>query len=132
MNNELDHVAVAVADTEEALKIWRDRLGFRVLFSEKVNNDSLRLTHLDLGNGTLQLVEPLDPNHPLKNKVKSEGTHLHHLCFRVSNLGEALKSLPDTGLVPGENEPHQGTQGKLALFLDKQSTGNILVELTGN
>ena len=29
----LDHVAIVVSDTEEALKIWRDRCGFPVLFS---------------------------------------------------------------------------------------------------
>ena len=55
----LDHLAIVVPDTEEALKIWRDRLGFPVLLSEAVNNNTTLLTHLDLGNTHLQLVQPI-------------------------------------------------------------------------
>ncbi|RME72395.1 MAG: hypothetical protein D6781_02330, partial [Verrucomicrobia bacterium] len=46
----LDHLAIAVNDTEEALKLWRDTFGFPVLYSEVVNDGTIRLTHLDLGN----------------------------------------------------------------------------------
>ena len=63
----LDHLAIVVEDTETALKDWRDRVGLEVLFSECVNNDTIRLTHLDLGNTHLQLVEPLVEDHPLQD-----------------------------------------------------------------
>ena len=33
----LDHLAIAVPDTEEALKVWRDTLGFPLLYREDVN-----------------------------------------------------------------------------------------------
>src|SRR5687768_13028821 len=42
----LDHIAIVVPDTEAALKLWRDKLGFKVLFSEDVNGGTVRLTHL--------------------------------------------------------------------------------------
>ena len=29
----LDHLAIAVPDTEDALKTWRDTFGFKVLYS---------------------------------------------------------------------------------------------------
>ena len=55
----LDHLAIVVPDTEEALKIWRDRVGLKLLYSETVNHGTIRLTHLDIGNTQLQLVQPL-------------------------------------------------------------------------
>ena len=55
----LDHVAIVVDNTEDALTIWRDRVGLEVLYSEEVNEGTIRLTHLNLGNTHLQLVEPL-------------------------------------------------------------------------
>ena len=58
----LDHLAIVVPDTEVALKTWRDALGFPLLYSEVVNGGTVRLTHLDLGNTHLQLVEPLTPD----------------------------------------------------------------------
>jgi methylmalonyl-CoA/ethylmalonyl-CoA epimerase len=126
----LDHLAILVGDTEEALKTWHDRVGLTVLYSEVVNNGALRLTHLDLGNTHLQLVEPLQPDHPLRTWLDKNGPGLHHFCFRVDDVGQAFVELPKQGL-PVAAAPHQGTQGKRALFLDKSATQGVQVEVTG-
>lgn len=127
----LDHLAIIVPNTQEALKIWHDRLGFPILFSERVADGTVLLTHLDFGNTHLQLVEPLTDDHPLSNWLKVNGAGLHHLCLSVDNVGAAYEEIPKLGLAPGEPKPHQGTQGKRALFLDKASTGGVQIELTG-
>jgi methylmalonyl-CoA/ethylmalonyl-CoA epimerase len=126
----LDHFAIVVPDTEEALKIWRDRVGLKLLYSEVVNNGSVRLTHLDLGNTQLQLVEPLTPGHALKTWLASNGPGLHHICFKVDDVGKAHTELPLHNLPVAANI-HQGTQGKRALFLDKSATQSVQVEITG-
>jgi methylmalonyl-CoA epimerase len=126
----LDHIALAVPSTEEALRVWRDRFGFGVLYSEEVNGGAVRLTHLGLGNTHLQLVEPLVPNHPLHGWLKEHGPSLHHFCLRVADVDDALRELPRFGL-PTAQAPHQGTQGKRALFLDRTATQGIQVEVTG-
>jgi methylmalonyl-CoA/ethylmalonyl-CoA epimerase len=126
----LDHVAIVVPDTEAALAIWRDRVGLTVLYSEVVNDGAIRLTHLDLGNTHLQLVEPLSPDHPLRAWVAKNGAGLHHLCFRVDDVGQAFVELPKHGLTVAP-AIHQGTRGKRALFLDKSPTQNVQLEVTG-
>jgi methylmalonyl-CoA/ethylmalonyl-CoA epimerase len=126
-HNGLDHFAVAVPDTEAALKLWRDTFGFPVLYSEDVNGGTVRLTHLDLGNTHLQLVEPLTPDHPLQAWLRANGAGLHHFCLKVDDVGEAQRTAP----VPSAPQPHQGTNGKRALFFDRNATQNILVEVTG-
>jgi len=126
----LDHLAVVVPDTEEALKVWRDRLGLKLLYSEVVNGGTVRLTHLDLGNTQLQLVEPLTRDHPLKWWLTKNGPGLHHLCFKVDDVGEAQRGLPKIKLPVAANI-HQGTQGKRALCLDKSATQGVQVEVTG-
>jgi methylmalonyl-CoA/ethylmalonyl-CoA epimerase len=116
-----------VRDTEAALRLWRDRFGFKVLFTEDVNDCTVRLTHLDLGNTHLQLAQPLTPDHPLQKWLAEHGPGLHHLCLRVDDIGEAQRNAP----VPAGAAPHQGTQGKRALFLDFAGTQGVRVELTG-
>jgi len=130
MFNGLDHLAIVVPDTEEALKTWRDRLGLKLLYSEVVNNGAIRLTHLDLGNTHLQLVEPLSVDHPLQAWLAKNGPGLHHFCFKVDDVGEARTELEAHGL-PSAASPHQGTQGKRALFLDRPATQGVQVEVTG-
>ncbi|MCH6257648.1 VOC family protein [Puniceicoccaceae bacterium K14] len=125
-----DHLAIAVPNTEEALKTWRDTYGFPVVCSEAVNDGTVRLTHLDMGNAHLQLVEPLTPDHPLQEWLKKNGPGLHHFCMRVDNVQHSFETLPESGIstAPGV---HQGTQGKKALFLNKEQSQNIQVEVTG-
>jgi methylmalonyl-CoA/ethylmalonyl-CoA epimerase len=116
MNHQgLDHLAIAVPDTEAALKLWRDKFGFKVLFSEDLNHGTVRLTHLDLGNTQLQLAQPLTPEHPLQAWLAKNGPGLHHFCLKVEDVGEAQKISP----VPTAPNPHQGTQGKRALSLTR-------------
>jgi methylmalonyl-CoA/ethylmalonyl-CoA epimerase len=125
----LDHIAIVVPDTDEALKTWRDTFGFPVVVQEKVNRDTVLLTHLDLGNTHLQLVEPLTPNHPLKVWLEQHGPGLHHICLKVDDIGESVGNMKT--MIAANVKPHQGTQGKRALFLDKSKTQNVQVELTG-
>ena len=128
----LDHLAIVVPNTEEALKIWRDLFGFPVLFSETVLNDTVLLTHLDLGNTHLQLVQPLTDDHPIQEWLRTNGPGLHHFCLLVDDVDVAFEELPKRSLPPGQAKPHQGTKGKRALFIDKAATNGVMVELTGN
>jgi methylmalonyl-CoA/ethylmalonyl-CoA epimerase len=126
-HNGLDHLAIVVPDTEAALTVWRDTLGFPVLYSETVNAGAVRLTHLDLGNTHLQLVEPLTADHPLQEWIAKHGPGLHHFCLRVDDVAEAMKNSP----LPTAANSHQGTRGKRAVFLEKTATQGVQVELTG-
>jgi methylmalonyl-CoA/ethylmalonyl-CoA epimerase len=131
MFNGLDHLAIIVADTDEALKIWRDKVGLPVLYSEIIQNGTLRMTHLDLGNTQLQLVQPLTADHPLNAWLKEHGSGLHHFCLKVDDVSAAYDKIGELGLPPAGPPPHQGTQGKRATFIDPAATGGIRVELTG-
>ena len=131
MFNGLDHIAIVVPDTEQALKIWRDRFGFPVLFSEQIGDGSTLLTHLDLGNAHLQLVQPLKADHPLQRWLNEHGPGLHHFTLKVNVVPDAMDEMRSMGLDPGEPEPHEGTQGKDALFLSPACTGGIQIEVTG-
>ena len=126
----LDHLAIAVPDTDAALKVWRDRFGFPLLYSEVVNNGTVRLTHLDLGNAHLQLVQPLTPDHLLHAWLAQHGPGLHHFCLRVPDMRASQGDLIAAGL-PTAPAFHQGTQGKRALFLAACATQGVQVEITG-
>jgi methylmalonyl-CoA/ethylmalonyl-CoA epimerase len=104
-----DHLAIAVPNTTVALKTWRDKFGFPVLYSEVVNGGAVRLTHLDLGNAHLQLVQPLVPGHPLQAWLAQHGPGLHHFCLRVAEV----------------------SRGKRALFLSLAAAQGVQVEITG-
>ena len=126
----LDHVAIVVRDTDEALRFYRDILGLTVVFSEVLDEQGVRLTHLDLGNTHLQLVQPLSDGHPLQNHLREHGETLHHVCLRVDDVPRAMTELPQRGLPVRDAQPRRGPIGKQAAFLDPASTRGVLIEIT--
>ncbi|HPU06848.1 MAG TPA: VOC family protein, partial [Thermogutta sp.] len=57
--HRLDHIAILVADTDRALDVFHRKLGLPLVFSEVLEDQGVRLTHLDMGGTQLQLVQPL-------------------------------------------------------------------------
>lgn len=98
MIRRLDHIAIAVADTEAALRHFRDRLGLEVVALDEPPEVPVRLTYLDCGNAWLQLVEPLDPAHPVALWLAEHGEGLHHICFGVDDVEGELRRIGEPGL----------------------------------
>jgi len=128
----LDHLAIVVRDTGEALKFYRDTLGLPVLFSENMAGQGVILTHLDMGNAHLQLVQPITPDHPLSKHLDEHGEGLHHFCFYVDSVQEKIATLPEQGIPSRDPQPRSGPNGRAAAFLDPIHTHGVLIEITSD
>ena len=127
MIRRLDHVAVAVKDTDAALRYFRDRLGLRVGAVDEPPEVPVRLTYLDLGNTWLQLVEPIDPAHPLAAWLDAHGDGLHHLCFGVDDVERELRRIGPSGVpVP----PLASGRGRPAGFAADDPPYGVRIECT--
>jgi methylmalonyl-CoA/ethylmalonyl-CoA epimerase len=121
----LDHVAVLVRSTEDALTFYEGRLGLRVHSSEEIERPHVRLTYLDAGNAYVQLVEPLDDESPLVDWIAQHGEGLHHICFGVDDVPAAVAALSDDGA-----EVTLGTgRGRVSGFLTNSANG-VRIECT--
>ena len=122
----LDHVAVVVRDTDEALRTFGDRFGLPVAHSES-QPAGVRLTYLDCGNAYLQLVEPTDPDHELARWLDEHGEGLHHICFGVDDaLAAAAELAPD-----GAPTPVAGSgRGRVSAFVPGKPPHGVRLECT--
>lgn len=132
MLGKLDHIAIAVTDTDAALTLYRDTLGLPLLFTEVLADQGVRLTHLDLGACHLQLVQPLSDRHPLAAFLREHGEALHHICFEVENVLQSIESLAARGLKSSDTQPRSGPRGRRALFIDTAGTRGVRLELTSD
>jgi methylmalonyl-CoA/ethylmalonyl-CoA epimerase len=123
----LDHIAVAVADTDRALEYFRDRLGLPVVAVDFPPEVPVKLTYLDLGNTYLQLVEPLDPNHPLAAWIETNGDALHHVCLGVDDVTAELRRLGPEG---AELPPIGSGWGRPAGFVAGEIEHGVRFECT--
>jgi methylmalonyl-CoA/ethylmalonyl-CoA epimerase len=127
MIRNLDHIAVAVSDTDQALRHFRDRLGLKIVAVDFPPEVPVKLTYLDLGNTYLQLVEPLDPEHTLAAWIAEHGEGMHHVCFGVDDLEEELRRLGPAG----EPVPPLGSgRGRPAGFVAGTPAHGVRLECT--
>ena len=131
MFKEVDHIAVVVRDTDEALKFYQGQMGLPFLLSEVLDDVGVRLTHLDMGNVKLQLVQPLRGDHPLSRHLDEHGEGFHHVCWKVDEIDEAMSGLESFGLKTKANEPHPAPRGGRAAFVEPSLTRGLLWEMTG-
>lgn len=123
----LDHVAVLVRDTAAALEFYSGRLGLEVSSAEELASPHVRLTYLDAGNAYIQLVEPLDGDSQLAAWLDEHGEGLHHVCFGVDDVREAVATLSDPGapLVLGSG------RGRPSAFVTASAANGVRIECTG-
>src|ERR1700681_3578614 len=94
----LDHIAIAVANLEEALRLYQEALGLKVDSLETVEEQGARLAKLSIGNTHMELLEPLSAETPVGKFLQSRGPGLHHLCLGVDNISERLSFLKSRGI----------------------------------
>jgi methylmalonyl-CoA/ethylmalonyl-CoA epimerase len=122
----LDHVAIAVRDTERALRYFSERLGLPVAHRDELETPPVTLVYLDAGNLYLQLVSPRSECE-LSRWLDDNGEGLHHLCFAVDDVSAAIVSL-SSGSAP---LPELGTgRGRTSGFVRDGSPFGVLLECT--
>jgi methylmalonyl-CoA epimerase len=121
----LDHIAIAVHSTDEALRHFRDRLGLRVTHTEDLEAPRVRLTYLDAGNVFLQLVEALDDESEIARMLATRGEGVHHICFGVDDPLASARALSTNGLpvAPGTG------RGRVSAFAPGDEHG-VRIEYT--
>jgi methylmalonyl-CoA epimerase len=123
----LDHVGIAVADAGAFVRMFGDLLGLSTDEPEVVGLHRLRF--VDAGGATLELVEPTAPEAPVAKFLAKRGDALHHLCFRVADIIQAMDALKARGVKFIDDQPRQGAHGSQIAFLHPASAGGLLIEL---
>ena len=122
----LDHVAVLVRSTDDALRFYRDHLGLVVHSSEAIPSPPVRLTYLDAGNAFVQLVEPLESDSDLAKWLDAHGEGLHHICFGVDDVASAVSTLSEDG-----SPVMLGTgRGRVSGFVTTSCGNGVRIECT--
>lgn len=120
----IDHVGILVESSELAAAYFTAEFGLERKVDWTSPSGQFRLVYLAAGDTTLQLVEPLAPG-PLMDELQSRGESIHHVCFQVGELDEALSQLQSAPAGPS----YVGGMGKSVCFLAERRFG-VLVELT--
>ncbi len=129
MLDRIDHVGVATEDLDAAIALYEGSLGMPVAHRETVESQGVEAVLLDVGEGHVELLQPLGPDTPVGKFLAGKGPGLHHVAYAVSDIDEALSSLKESGVKLIDEEPRQGIRDSRVAFLHPKATGGVLTEI---
>lgn len=122
------HIAIAVADLEDARSTWSRLLDCPAPEPEALPNQGVTSVAFHLDNLVIELVSPLGEGSPIANYLAKRGPGIHHVAFETGDLALTLAEKLAQGftIIPPRAGP--GAEGMQVTFLHPKSVGGILVE----
>jgi methylmalonyl-CoA/ethylmalonyl-CoA epimerase len=124
----LDHVAVCVADIDEALARWQSVFGLQARERETVASQKTEAALLPVGDTSVELISPRG-NDGLERFLEKRGPGLHHIAVEVEGIESAIALLSSLGVPMIDTVPRKGARGHKVAFVHPKATGGVLVEL---
>jgi len=125
----LSHIAIAVRAADPLVETFVVALGATKGGEELLDGGRLRVVFVHLGPVTLELLEPLSPEHTVAKFLDSRGPGLHHVSLEVSDIVAQLAAAKAAGTQLIDEVPRPGAHGTQVAFMHPRSFGGVLVEL---
>ncbi|HHY62389.1 MAG: methylmalonyl-CoA epimerase [Bacillota bacterium] len=129
MVKSVDHIGIAVADLEEALKLYTETFGLELQGTEVVEEQKVKVAFLPIGDTEIELLESTDPEGPIAKFIEKRGQGIQHIALRVDDIDAALDKMRAEGIRLIDEKPRYGAGGARIAFLHPKATGGVLIEL---
>jgi methylmalonyl-CoA/ethylmalonyl-CoA epimerase len=125
----IDHIGVAVSDLDEAIGLYRDRLGMPLQHRETVEEQGVEAVLLGVGDSHVELIRPLSQESGVGRFIERNGPGLHHVAYGTEDIEAALAAVRGAGMRLIDEQPRTGIRNSRVAFVHPKSTGGVLTEL---
>lgn len=129
MVKSVDHIGIAVADLDEALKLYKETFGLKLQGTEVIEDQKVKVAFLPIGDTEIELLESTDPEGPIARFIEKRGQGIQHIALRVDDIDAALDTMRTKGIRLIDEKPRYGAGGARIAFLHPKATGGVLIEL---
>ena len=131
MIGQLNHIAIAVPNLEEAASVYRNILGAKVTDPVALPEHGVTTVFVELPNTKIELLEALGDDSPITGFIeRNPKGGMHHICLEVEDIMEARDKLIAEGAhFAGSDEPKNGAHNKPVLFMHPKDFCGTLIEL---
>lgn len=126
-----NHVSIVVPALDAAIRRLESTYGLKAGTPKVNEQQGVRLAWIDLGNASIELMEPLRADSPVgKFLERNPGGGIHHFCLNVDQLDAAAVALGERGArVLGDGKPQYNVHGDRIAFVHPKDFLGALVEL---
>lgn len=126
---KLEHIGIAVKSLGVSDELFTKLLGKESYKKETVEREGVVTLFYETGESKIELLEASNPESPISKFIDKKGEGIHHLAFGVENILNEIERLKKEGFQFISEEPKEGADNKLVVFLHPKSTNGVLVEL---
>jgi methylmalonyl-CoA epimerase len=126
------HLGIAVDDLDASVLVYEELFGARLEHRESVDEQGVEAASLRVGDGRIELLRPLGPETPVGRFLAKRGPGMHHVAFRVDDVGEELARLRVEGAQLIDESPRRGLFGMQVAFVHPEATGGVLAEFVSD
>jgi methylmalonyl-CoA/ethylmalonyl-CoA epimerase len=117
----LHHIGFVVSSISESAPAFVRTMGAswdELVFVDPAQRVKVTFLRASAGDALLELVEPNAVDAPVSRFLKEKGQGIHHLCYEVDNLDEALAELRANGaLIAKQPKPAVAFEGRRIAWL---------------
>ena len=126
---EIDHVAIAVNDLDQAVAWYGATFGATVEHREVIEHDGVEEALLKVADSYVQLLTPIRDDSTVAKFLATKGEGLHHVGYRVESCQAAFDAVIAAGGRMIDAAPRPGSRGTTVAFVHPKSAFGTLVEL---
>ncbi len=135
--SEMHHVSIVVRDLDRTIEYYTKTFGWGPFRTREIKQDGVlfngrqvswrqRLAFGKAGSLELELIQTVEGETPHTEFLREKGEGIHHICFRVDDLGAVLAELAKDGVKP----VCQKSQAEFAFaYLQSNNFGGVMLEL---
>jgi methylmalonyl-CoA epimerase len=128
----IHHLGVAVEDLDAALETYERLFGAEVEHRAVVEEQGVRAASLRIGEGRVELLEPLSTDTPVGRFLAKRGPGMHHVAYEVADLPATLAELAGAGAELIDEAPRPGLFGMQVAFVHPDSVHGVLAEVVSS
>ena len=126
---KIEHLGIAIKSLETSDNLFAKLLGKSNYKQESVEREGVTTSFYQLGESKIELLEATNPESPIAKFIDKKGEGIHHIAFGVEDIRAEIERLKAEGFVFISEEPKDGADNKMVVFLHPKSTNGVLVEL---
>ena len=124
---KIEHLGIAVHSLETSDHLFARLLGKESYKKESVEREGVTTSFYQIGESKIELLEATNPESPISKFISKKGEGIHHIAFGVENIQEEIERLKKEGFQFISEEPKDGADNKLVVFLHHKSKNGVLV-----
>ncbi len=126
---KLEHIGIAVQSLGVSDELFAKLLGKESYKQESVEREGVVTSFYAAGESKIELLEASKEESPIAKFIDKKGEGIHHLAFGVEDIRAEVERLKKEGFQFISEEPKEGADNKLVVFLHPKSTNGVLIEL---